>query len=106
MAKTWDEAQSYCRDKYTDLATVRSHDDMRSLVSTSDASGVTKDTWIGLRKAGSSSWMWSVGHGLTEYANGAISPDSSHHCGAMGDDRKWHSALCETTLPFVCQTGE
>ncbi|XP_044035025.1 secretory phospholipase A2 receptor-like [Siniperca chuatsi] len=107
-AKIWDEAQSNCRKNYTDLATIGSHDDMKRLVNMTAASGVTTEIWIGLKETGVASWLWSVGetqtsHGLAEYTNWAIFPNSSHYCGGMRGDGKWLSALCETTLPFVCQ---
>ncbi|XP_059181145.1 lymphocyte antigen 75-like [Centropristis striata] len=109
-AKSWDQAQSYCRENYTDLATIGSHDDMKRLVAVTEARGLTRQSWIGLRETGVGSWLWSageaqIGHGLAEYTNWAGSPDSSHNCGGMRADGKWLSALCETTLPFVCQEG-
>ncbi|XP_036936502.1 secretory phospholipase A2 receptor-like isoform X2 [Acanthopagrus latus] len=38
-AKTWAQAQSYCRNSYTDLASVSNRDDMRRLVEIAAASG-------------------------------------------------------------------
>nr|XP_033467993.1 secretory phospholipase A2 receptor-like [Epinephelus lanceolatus] len=111
VEKSWDEAQSYCRENHTDLATIGSHDDMKRLVDMTEASGETKEIWIGLRKAEMTSWLWSVGetqssYGVAEYMNWANSLDSSHHCGGMKGDGKWLSELCGTKLPFVCQEGE
>lgn len=75
-----------------------------------EASGMKAEIWIGLKKTGVASWLWSVGEtptssGLAEYTNWASLPNSSHHCGGMRDDGKWLSAACDTTLPFVCQEG-
>ncbi|XP_030611084.1 C-type lectin lectoxin-Lio2-like [Archocentrus centrarchus] len=53
VATTWNEAQSYCRNSYTDLATVGSGDDMQRLVNTVAASGVTEEVWIDF----ASSWF-------------------------------------------------
>ncbi|XP_038592480.1 secretory phospholipase A2 receptor-like [Micropterus salmoides] len=107
-AKTWEEAQISCRNNYTDLATIGSHDDMKRLVNVTAASGMTEEIWIGLTKTRVASWLWSVGetqssHGVAEYTNWSIGPNSSHQCGGMRADGKWRSALCETPLPFVCQ---
>uniref|UniRef100_A0A8D3CMS3 C-type lectin domain-containing protein n=1 Tax=Scophthalmus maximus TaxID=52904 RepID=A0A8D3CMS3_SCOMX len=55
--------QSFCRVKYTDLATVNNMDDGRRLV---DALGSrVTHTWIGLRRAGGDRWMWSDGKNST-----------------------------------------
>ncbi|XP_076144846.1 uncharacterized protein LOC143127314 isoform X2 [Alosa pseudoharengus] len=43
--KTWTEAQTYCREKYTDLATIRDKEEMQSLNELSFFSG---GAWIGL----------------------------------------------------------
>lgn len=109
-AMTWVEAQSYCRENYVDLATVGSYDDMKMMKTMAVASGLSQEIWIGLKKTGVASWLWSVGetqtsHGLVEYANWASSPGSSQHCGAMRADGKWLSASCGTQYPFVCQEG-
>lgn len=109
--KKWNEAQSYCRKTYTDLATIDSLDDTKRLVNMTAASGVRRQIWIGLTKTGVASWMWSASEiptspRLAQYTNWASLPDSSHHCGGMRVDGKWHSALCKTKLPFVCQSGK
>lgn len=112
LRKTWDEAQVYCREMHTDLATIGSHDDMKMLVNMTAKSSVKENIWIGLKKTGvAESWLWSVGetqssHGVTEYTNWASLPNSSHDCGGMRGDGKWLSALCSTTIPFVCQEGK
>lgn len=110
-AKKWGEAQIYCRETYTDLATLDSLDDMKRLANLAAASGIRKQIWIGLTHNGVASWMWSTtetqtSYGLAQYTNWASFPDPSHHCGGMRVDGKWFSALCKTQLPFVCQSGK
>lgn len=110
--KTWDEAQIYCREMHTDLATIGSHDDLNRLVNMMAKTNMTKNMWIGLKKTRmTESWLWSVGetpssHGVAEYTNWVSLPDSSHDCGGLRDDGKWASALCTTKLPFICREGE
>uniref|UniRef100_A0A3P8SN06 C-type lectin domain-containing protein n=1 Tax=Amphiprion percula TaxID=161767 RepID=A0A3P8SN06_AMPPE len=110
-AMNWTDAQSYCRKKYTDLATVGNSENMMTLVSTATASGASREMWIGLRETGSASWLWSVGEsenssGVVEYTNWAKtgSASISSTCGAMRSDGKWLSSSCTTTRPFVCQS--
>ncbi|KAK7171290.1 hypothetical protein R3I94_001282 [Phoxinus phoxinus] len=50
---TWLNAQEYCREHYTDLATVRSPDDNKQIVSLIKA---MCEPWIGLYR---DSWKWS-----------------------------------------------
>uniref|UniRef100_A0A3Q3FJY0 C-type lectin domain-containing protein n=1 Tax=Labrus bergylta TaxID=56723 RepID=A0A3Q3FJY0_9LABR len=44
-AKTWDEAQRYCKEKYTDLATVSDMTDMKRIPEIVN----TQEAWIGLQ---------------------------------------------------------
>uniref|UniRef100_A0A3B4ZJS8 C-type lectin domain-containing protein n=1 Tax=Stegastes partitus TaxID=144197 RepID=A0A3B4ZJS8_9TELE len=111
-AKSWNDAQSYCRANYTDLATIGNSKDMKTVVSKTAASGVTREIWIGLTETRASSWLWSVGEtetssGVVENTNWAPGEPSSttSNCGGMQSNGRWFSSSCSTTLPFVCQSG-
>ncbi|XP_029913818.1 C-type lectin domain family 10 member A-like [Myripristis murdjan] len=76
---TWSEAQSYCRQHYTDLATVSSEEDVAKL---NDAVGSHR-SWIGLYDD-INSWRWSLqnksyyGEGEAEFRMWASGqPDNS-----------------------------
>uniref|UniRef100_A0A3B5Q8F1 C-type lectin domain-containing protein n=1 Tax=Xiphophorus maculatus TaxID=8083 RepID=A0A3B5Q8F1_XIPMA len=58
--KTWTEAQQYCSQKHTDLATVTNMKDMKRLISVS--LGDIKEAWIGLydQRNVNRAWCWSL----------------------------------------------
>lgn len=110
-AKKWSEAQRYCREAYTDLATIDNSDDMKRLAKLASANGIKKQIWIGLKRNGAVTWMWSTtetqtSYGIAQYTNWATLPDPSHNCGIMSVDGKWFSAPCGKQLPFICQSGK
>ncbi|XP_038587251.1 macrophage mannose receptor 1-like isoform X1 [Micropterus salmoides] len=68
----WTEAQSFCRRVYTDLATIRSHDEVFAVLSTTPS--YRGKAWIGLYD---DNWRWSLndssfyGEGDTGFRNWA-----------------------------------
>ncbi|KAI4885548.1 hypothetical protein NFI96_021186 [Prochilodus magdalenae] len=119
--KTWTEAQSYCREKFTDLATIESQQEMAILVAVVNGAG--DRSWIGLREKaelnatkGNCSWTWSDGSNFsysywnTGEPNGK-EPNSnepnntaSDNCVELwyGPEYKWNDAGCQHTKPFIC----
>ncbi|XP_048020560.1 L-selectin-like [Megalobrama amblycephala] len=103
---SWPEAQSYCREKYTDLATVDNMDDVNRLVNIVDA-GYNGSVWIGLKRATQTRWAWSNGEDMTShYFNWASSqPHGNGDCVSTYSG-VWHMAACDSLQYFVCQNGE
>ncbi|XP_047194871.1 lymphocyte antigen 75-like [Hippoglossus stenolepis] len=107
-AKTWTEAQSYCRETYTDLATIENTEEMKKLKDTVSAAGNSSEVWIGLYSH--IDWKWSDGFNQSgaEYRNWK-SPDPNYLaanelCVAMDKYGKWIDDYCNERL-FVCYNG-
>lgn len=104
---TWEDAQKYCRDKYTDLATVYDMADMRRL---QNAPENQKEVWIGLYKATDSNkaWHWSLpGVEFKEQEtnwreNELNDVGSNENCVVMKKDGLWLDIPCTQTSHFLC----
>uniref|UniRef100_A0A667WHX1 C-type lectin domain-containing protein n=1 Tax=Myripristis murdjan TaxID=586833 RepID=A0A667WHX1_9TELE len=111
--KSWAEAQSSCRQTYTDLATVASEEDEAELT---DALGEHhgSQVWIG-QYDDISSWRWSLqsetyySEGETEFRMWASTEPHSiytENCAFTKSDRSWADIDCMTALPFFCYHGK
>ncbi|XP_036068917.1 macrophage mannose receptor 1-like [Oryzias melastigma] len=99
---TWPEAQKYCREHYTDLASVRSSAENQKIM---DLKPAEEDVWIGLSKT---SWTWSNGSTTTFYYwNDGEPNDQTAVCAMMLSRKlgKWVDATCEQQRPFICHEG-
>ncbi|XP_036959337.1 putative C-type lectin domain family 20 member A isoform X2 [Acanthopagrus latus] len=104
------EAQKYCRETYTDLATIDNMEDVKILINTVDQSKASNGFWIGLYDD-LNSWRWSLSNtsfyrdGEAEFRqsnNGEPNnSDSREHCTAMIDGQ-WNDINCMTRLRSVC----
>ncbi|KAG7221488.1 hypothetical protein INR49_002463 [Caranx melampygus] len=107
--KTWFEGQTYCRDKYTDLATIHGAQDMNKVI---DVVGMDdSDVWIGLYED-VMTWRWSLsdqgyyGDGEAEFRNwDAGEPNSEsgiQHCAGMQHTGEWKDLDCGLLNIFFC----
>ncbi|XP_066513096.1 macrophage mannose receptor 1-like [Hoplias malabaricus] len=109
--KNWTEAQSYCRQNYTDLATINNMEEMKNL-NTTLKDKTTSSVWIGLNRGGTGRWLWSLADGGlysegAEYRNWCSGqPDNSggiEYCVTMWTNPgKWNDDRCDYLHPFVC----
>ncbi|KAI4895025.1 hypothetical protein NFI96_014382, partial [Prochilodus magdalenae] len=108
-SKSWTEAQRYCRENYTDLATIDNMDEMNRLINTvnSSYSGLA---WIGLYKD-LYGWRWSLDdHSYykeeeRDFRGWRHQPDNYYGeelCVYMQSDGRWYDENCQSGFTFIC----
>ncbi|MEQ2162730.1 hypothetical protein GOODEAATRI_022791 [Goodea atripinnis] len=111
--KTWAEAQRYCREKHTDLATVSNMTDMKRLLNISPVN--VREAWIGLydQTKAQRTWHWSlpgVEYNESE-ANWEINEPNNkgskgQNCGIIWKTNirflKWGDISCNEQYAFLC----
>ncbi|XP_036420727.1 macrophage mannose receptor 1-like [Colossoma macropomum] len=112
--KTWTEAQSYCRQIYTDLATINNMEEMNTLKATLQ-NKAGHHVWIGLQKGDSQKWLWSLedgtsfidGQSYTNWNSGEPNNEANSNSSVfMRGDGRWTDEDWTKTWPFVCYTGK
>ncbi len=121
--KSWTEAQSYCREKHTDLVTIndiQEQNDIKQLLNSN-----SDHVWIGLRST--NTWIWSLSDSdiytrgdllYEKWDKNTAQPQPQEDgdcvfmdCGsgancAKGQKGYWHDANCSYTMHFICYNGE
>ncbi|XP_049923850.1 mucin-2-like isoform X32 [Epinephelus moara] len=117
----WLKAQRFCRERYTDLATIFDVEDMNRLVNSAQDStgGFTGMAWIGLHD-NLTSWRWSFsdsnyygdnyyGDNEGDYRNWDFGqPDNfggNQMCVTMWSGGVWVDSQCFLRNPFICYDG-
>uniref|UniRef100_A0A671QEI9 C-type lectin domain-containing protein n=1 Tax=Sinocyclocheilus anshuiensis TaxID=1608454 RepID=A0A671QEI9_9TELE len=112
--RTWTGAQSYCREKYTDLASVRNETKHQQILNVTHY-----HVWIGLHRnrlwsdqsnSSFTYWLpWTQGI-AAQPDNGISVPGQrgSQHCIAVALQYfgQWTDESCFASLPFFCYSGE
>ncbi|XP_052417765.1 C-type mannose receptor 2-like [Carassius gibelio] len=103
--KTWTEAQSYCREKYTDLATVQSDEDRAKLKEAANAVNFQSLAWVGFYRV---SWGWSYQNTPASYTMWESwdpdLPKTSEACVSVQANGRWGDRGCTEKDYFFCQT--
>ncbi len=113
QAKTWAEAQSYCRWKYTDLATVHNELDLAKL---NDLISNYDNIWIGLH-TDTEAWRWCLENqdyygeeeaGFRMWAHGEPNAGLAHYkvCASVLNTGEWVDVLCSLICQFICYKGK
>ncbi|KAI4799668.1 hypothetical protein KUCAC02_016733 [Chaenocephalus aceratus] len=98
--KNMTEAQRYCREKYTDLATVHSVE-LVKLLKDSFRSNTSK-AWIGLHDD-RDTWSWSLSNTSFNYFAQTSDSDRREHCTLNSSvDELWDAAGCEEHFNAIC----
>ncbi|XP_072304697.1 putative C-type lectin domain family 20 member A [Eucyclogobius newberryi] len=95
--KSWEDARSYCREHYTDLAMIEDETENTAVASLQWSS----PSWIGLHRE---PWRWSDGSTST-FQNWALGQPSSgvENCVVESSVQTWHDAWCANSYPFICE---
>ncbi|KAI5613405.1 hypothetical protein C0J50_11362, partial [Silurus asotus] len=107
--KTWYEAQNYCREKHTDLVSMRNHSENKEIekVNKKDSSTCTQTSnaidcvWIGLFN---DSWKWSDQSKSSFRYWSSDKPSNDLECAAVSGSEQhyWNNVSCTEQLPFIC----
>ena len=100
---TWTEAQSHCREHYTDLASVRNEEENQKV---KDLIPAGQKVWIGLFR---DSWKWSDGSNSSfRYWLPSQPNDGNENCVAanFGHSGRWEDWTCDVKKAFVCYKGK
>uniref|UniRef100_A0A8C1Y301 C-type lectin domain-containing protein n=1 Tax=Cyprinus carpio TaxID=7962 RepID=A0A8C1Y301_CYPCA len=104
--KTWTEAQSYCREKHMDLATVQNDEDRAKLKEAANAVNFKSVAWIGFYRV---FWHWSYQNTSISYVMWGSGdpniPDTDEAC-VVVQTSGWRDRACTDQYGFFCQTGK
>ncbi|KAI5610211.1 C-type mannose receptor 2-like, partial [Silurus asotus] len=98
--KTWYEAQTFCREKYTDQVSVRNQTEnnvIRNLIQTA----VKDNVWIGLFN---DSWKWSdqSKSSFRYWSSDKLRDDLKCAAVSGSEQHYWSDVSCTEQLPFIC----
>ncbi|CAI5684316.1 unnamed protein product [Oreochromis niloticus] len=107
-AKNWTEAQTYCRQTYTDLATIQNAEELNEFIRSVLSAGYNNDVWIGLYSE--IDWMWSngytgIGADYKSWMSGQPNfRDASQFC-VLTEISGWDDYFCTLENQFICYNG-
>ncbi|KAK2852199.1 hypothetical protein Q7C36_007400 [Tachysurus vachellii] len=107
--KTWSDAQAYCQATYTDLAVLKSKDNIVKLQSIAQTQRFYSSAWIGLY-TNINKWQWSFENKpVVNFTHWAVTEPNNIYGNELCSFicyGKWYEAPCTWLLYFVCFDGE
>ncbi|GAA6097876.1 C-type mannose receptor 2-like isoform X1, partial [Tachysurus ichikawai] len=104
----WLDAQTYCRQKYDDLTTVDSQEELNRF-KTDVADHLSVRSWTGLFKKPDQMdyTQWSDGtvFGFGKWKSGTPDERTTQHCVSI-QDAEFNDYYCTSSLPFICYTWQ
>uniref|UniRef100_H2M2Z5 C-type lectin domain-containing protein n=1 Tax=Oryzias latipes TaxID=8090 RepID=H2M2Z5_ORYLA len=108
--ETWEEAQQYCIQHHTDLATVTNMTDMKRLREAAKNNVPNTGAWIGLQRPQTTNrkWHWSLPGLEFNETNWGFGESSTHdqYCGAIRKDLTWVDHECGANKSFICYNSD
>ncbi|GAA6221703.1 secretory phospholipase A2 receptor-like [Lates japonicus] len=108
-SKNWTEAQTYCRETYTDLATIENTEEMNQLINTVSSAGYNSDVWVGLYSK--VEWKWSDGYtgSGAEFRSWQTKKlyinSETRACVMSYSTGEWWGGKCTWVEHFICYKG-
>ncbi|KAI5611829.1 secretory phospholipase A2 receptor-like isoform X1, partial [Silurus asotus] len=104
-ARNWTDARSYCQSTHTDLAVIKSNEDMIQLQNEANSQQFSSSAWIGMYND-INKWHWSYGYepvgSLKAWQPGEPNNRWGHqNCGAISP-LGWWDLTCHEILPYIC----
>ncbi|KAL7853037.1 hypothetical protein SRHO_G00188220 [Serrasalmus rhombeus] len=98
--KIWYDAQSYCRERHTDLVSVRNQTENQLILNLSKINS-NDHIWIGLFN---DSWQWSdqSNSSFRYWMSGPENYGQGEKCAAVFEQGYWNNVACNNELPFFC----
>ncbi|XP_040022368.2 uncharacterized protein LOC120811201 [Gasterosteus aculeatus] len=102
MRNNYFEAKTYCREMYTDLATIHNSTDMDDLTKLVPSS--IARAWIGLETGDAWVWHWSRPGQKLDFLNWKVGQEMKNvnACAAMDHRGEWIESDCGIERSFVC----
>lgn len=101
--KNWEEAQNYCRENHTDLASGLNQLTDKELIREMESE--SELYWTGLFR---DSWRWSDGSRVSFRHWVQDERRRNEKCAAamLGNGGRWKTADCDLKKPFFCYDGD
>ncbi|KAK2859826.1 hypothetical protein Q5P01_004446 [Channa striata] len=108
VSMNWDQAQTYCRQNYTDLATTENTEELNQLISTVSSAGYSSQVWIGLYISYSERWTKSIGTDYLNVVNQTRNDPLFVYYVCYGISKNYYYNWinnCSVKHQFICQNG-